>query len=299
MILDQKVEIKWKSANKNYYVDKGYFFTKMDDTFVVDINDLPPKSAIKIKCKCDFCGNECFIKYVHVKDKYHACKDCRYKKMRQTFTDHYPDKESRKEMRKRLEDTRERNTGFRSPFHDPKVREKSKQTLLDRTGYDNPWKDPSLRHDIQAKIAETFSKNQTFRASPHQRHLAELFHGELNKNLDVYLLDVVAGDIVIEYDGSGHDLGVGWKITQEDFMTKELQRESFIFDNGFNLIRIVSRNDYLLYDDEFLSLFKVCKEKFAKKDERKIVIDIDNFVMHGENFSMKISSNVYDIERKK
>lgn len=40
MILDQKIEIKWKSANKNYYVDKGYTFTKMKDAFEVDVKIL-------------------------------------------------------------------------------------------------------------------------------------------------------------------------------------------------------------------------------------------------------------------
>jgi hypothetical protein len=56
MLLDQIIKVKWNSANKKTYVDKGYTFTKMGDKFEVHINDLNVGSNEFIKYKCDYCG---------------------------------------------------------------------------------------------------------------------------------------------------------------------------------------------------------------------------------------------------
>ena len=40
----QLVEQKWNARNKRYYVDLGYTYTKMGDTFLVKYKDLTPRS---------------------------------------------------------------------------------------------------------------------------------------------------------------------------------------------------------------------------------------------------------------
>ena len=58
MLPNQEIETKWTSNYKKYYQDKGYVYTKMHDTFMVNIYDLPYGSSKKVKVLCDYCGKE-------------------------------------------------------------------------------------------------------------------------------------------------------------------------------------------------------------------------------------------------
>ena len=63
MILDDFISIKWHSRNKNYYINKGYVFTKVGDLFCIKINDLFVGSKTIVRVKCDICGNEKYLTY--------------------------------------------------------------------------------------------------------------------------------------------------------------------------------------------------------------------------------------------
>ena len=58
MLISKTVEIKWNSKIKKHYVDKGYTFTKMGESVVVNVNDLTNGSTAIVRVKCDYCGNE-------------------------------------------------------------------------------------------------------------------------------------------------------------------------------------------------------------------------------------------------
>lgn len=58
ILLEDAVEIKWHGSTKKHYVDLGYQFTKMGDSFIVKVEDLPKGSHTKVKVKCDVCGKE-------------------------------------------------------------------------------------------------------------------------------------------------------------------------------------------------------------------------------------------------
>lgn len=63
MIIDEYVNIKWHPKTKNYFVERGYVFTKMNDVFSVNVNDLRNGSKIIVKVKCDVCGTEKKLRY--------------------------------------------------------------------------------------------------------------------------------------------------------------------------------------------------------------------------------------------
>ena len=63
MILEEFIEIKWHSRTKNFYVNKGYIFTKVGNLFLLKVSDLMLGSTIKIHVKCDICGNEKLLSY--------------------------------------------------------------------------------------------------------------------------------------------------------------------------------------------------------------------------------------------
>jgi hypothetical protein len=57
MLLSKSVKMKWVPRNKDYYKNKGYIYTKMQDIFDVRIGDLPDSSNKKVEVKCD--GEDC------------------------------------------------------------------------------------------------------------------------------------------------------------------------------------------------------------------------------------------------
>lgn len=84
LILPQRVEVKWHSATKTHYVEKGYEFTKCGEIFEVDILDLKPGSSQKVKVLCDYCGQEYLRTYrgyneskKNTKTGKDFCKNCR------------------------------------------------------------------------------------------------------------------------------------------------------------------------------------------------------------------------------
>ena len=58
LVENQNIVIKWCGANKKYYQNKGYVFTKNGDTFDVNVQDLPHNADIHLKIQCDDCGAE-------------------------------------------------------------------------------------------------------------------------------------------------------------------------------------------------------------------------------------------------
>jgi hypothetical protein len=56
--MEQIVETKWSSGNRWLYEEKGYVFTKKNDTLYVKVKDLSLNSHIKVKYTCDMCGKD-------------------------------------------------------------------------------------------------------------------------------------------------------------------------------------------------------------------------------------------------
>ena len=56
MILDEYSELKWQAGIKKKYIDLGYEFTKMGDTFKVRVEDLSKGSHSIVHVLCDVCG---------------------------------------------------------------------------------------------------------------------------------------------------------------------------------------------------------------------------------------------------
>lgn len=81
MILTETLKIKWNAGQKQYYIDKGYVFTKIGDEFECKFKDIPHSSDKFVDCKCDYCGK---IYSIQIKKHYRgiqivdkdACKDC-------------------------------------------------------------------------------------------------------------------------------------------------------------------------------------------------------------------------------
>ena len=58
MLVTEKIKMVWCGANKKYFTDKGYRFTKMGEKFIINVTDLKPRASIDVIAKCDVCGVE-------------------------------------------------------------------------------------------------------------------------------------------------------------------------------------------------------------------------------------------------
>lgn len=93
LILPQEVEVGIQGAAQDYYREKGYdiplhydnvhnmWVAKRGLKIMVDVSDLPCGSTVKVKCKCDMCGQiyfiakSAFIKNVMRNDGKYICKN--------------------------------------------------------------------------------------------------------------------------------------------------------------------------------------------------------------------------------
>lgn len=89
LVENQLIEVKWNNLTKRWYENKGYTFTKQNDSFYVKPEDLTPSTRRKVKVQCDCCGKIYELDYASYLSNiesggYVACKKCKGKKIGDT-----------------------------------------------------------------------------------------------------------------------------------------------------------------------------------------------------------------------
>lgn len=81
-LITEEVVQKWNSRNKNWYISKGYPFSRIKDEFLIKVKDLTNGSKIFVDCECDSCGKKLknitwkdYKKQVKEDGKYY-CRGC-------------------------------------------------------------------------------------------------------------------------------------------------------------------------------------------------------------------------------
>ena len=181
-----------------------------------------------------------------------------------------------KEVRDKLENTCMQIYGTKFSSQSPKVKETYKNNMAKKYGVNYPMQLP----EVKRKSAVTFAKNQTVSTSKQQIYLHSLYGGELNGVVSHYNCDIVFREDkqIIEYDGGGHFLGVKIGIdSTEDSQKKEMIRDKQIKSEGFRIMRIISRKDYLPSDSILLQMLQYARDFFTQNPQRSwISFDIDS-----------------------
>lgn len=142
MLITKSVMVKWVSSNKNYYIEKGYLYTKHYDQFEVKVEDLPKGSHSMVDVLCDYCLETIVTKeyrtYVKQNEESIINKDC-CKKC-----------QSAKTIESNL-----LVYGKENVFQIEEVREKYKQNMIANHGVENP----SQMEDYNEKFTQTSMKN--------------------------------------------------------------------------------------------------------------------------------------------
>lgn len=146
-------EIKWISATKEWYQNKGYIFTNIGDKFEVRVEDLSEGSHYKVVVVCDYCGKEIersFSSYIRKKsEKYgDCCLSCRSIKQKKMLLDKYGVENPSliKEVQIKRKNTFNKRYGVDNPSQLKEVKEKKKNTLISNYGVDNPMKSDIIKN---------------------------------------------------------------------------------------------------------------------------------------------------------
>ena len=309
MLLTKEVEVKITSNTFKYYKELGYKFEHTGDIITVKIEDLPKGSGAIVDVLCDFCKKNVvklmYKDYVRRIEKYgdSACIECKpiktqrnnllkygcksptcmeeiKEKIKQTNIKRYgyPCSLQNEEIRQKAIDTCNKHYGVDYSIQSEEILNKTRDSLERNYGFRQPSQSPIIKE----KIANSFYKNSSQKASSQQRHLHNLYGGELNYQISYYNADICLPkeNITIEYNGGGHMLNViTGKETQEEYNQKEIVRNNIIKRAGFKQITIVSSKDYLPSDEILLKILEQSKEYFNTTNHTWVEYNIDTSLM--------------------
>ena len=176
----------------------------------------------------------------------------------------------KEKIKKKIKNTNLKRYGCGCVYQNERIKEKIKNTNLEKYGVEYP----SQMDWVREKNRETFIKNfknNGIACSKPQRYLNNLLNGELNKPIkNKYCVDIMINKFVIEYDGSGHFIQTKNGPTLEEFYLHEKEREQFIINNGFKIIRIINmkkeRKDKLPEDNIILNTIEIIKNNLLNND---------------------------------
>lgn len=129
---------------------------------------------------------------------------------------------------------------------------KRMETMMIRHGTHSMF----TKESVKLKSKKAMLKQNGVKVSRQQKHISNLINGRLNALIGFYAVDILLPNkVIIEYDGSGHDLSVKMGTqTQEQFDKSERGREKYLLNKGFSILRIVSQNDLLPSNKVLLNL---------------------------------------------
>lgn len=267
-ITSKTAKVKLWAKNMQYLSEFGYIGNKGD---IIDVNveHLSYRCRSEIEVLCDICGEHKIVRYC---DYYRSVKN----------TGSYV---CQKCISEKASITNLKKYGYKSPSQNEVVKEKMKKTIMERFGVDNAMKSdeikkklcatnlkrhgvlyPSQSKEIRNKMNETYYKNGTQKASRQQMYLHSVLGGELNYPIKHYSADICLPEekLVIEYDGSGHELNVKMgRITQEEHIQKEIMRFSILKREGYKQMRIISAYDKLPQDSMLFKILETTRKYFS------------------------------------
>ena len=172
---NQFVKVKWNGQTKKYWESKGYLFTKMGEEFNALVDDLQPKSAVRVCVICDYCGCE-FTTPMYAYQSSSACgkiacKECKGKKAAETNIERYgvanvmQVDSIHKKMKASMLDiygvehpsqSAELHQKAMSTYDFERAVERRKQTCLEKYGVDNASKISAVVNKAKATCLERY-----------------------------------------------------------------------------------------------------------------------------------------------
>lgn len=155
MLISKTAKVNWNFFNRDYYISKGYIFTKMKEEFEVKIEDLSNGSSSDIECICDYCNETLitksyarFIRERKTTDK-DCCKntECQNQKREESMYNKYGAKNARKldYFNEKIKNTCLDTYGYKAPMGNEEVKDKYKNTCLEKFGVSHASKSELIK----------------------------------------------------------------------------------------------------------------------------------------------------------
>lgn len=186
IITNQIINVKWNSHNKKHYVNKGYIYTKMGDSFILNsIFDLYKGTELIVTC--DYCGKELIKKLGFLLDYYClkdinelinfndiSCKKCSHKKAKQTIVKKYGVENAfqLKEVKEKIKQTNLERYGVENARQNKNISEKIKQTNLERYGVECVSKNTIIKEKIKQTNLERYGVTCNLQ-SPNKKNIIQ------------------------------------------------------------------------------------------------------------------------------
>lgn len=307
-LITKEVILKPKGKAASYYKNLGYNWLK-GESITVPICDLQIHSNIPVQCICDYCSNEFMMTYNSYNRAMNSivqklsCEKCGNIKQSEVLMITYgvtnisqiPGVTEKKiqtniskygmlytqtdECKQKVINTNIQKYGI--PFHalNDEVQQKKINTNISRYGASNPFGNSKVKE----KITNTKYKNGLVATSKQQEYICNLYHMKLNYPIKKWNVDMIdlENRLVTEFDGGGHFLQVKLgSMTLEDFKQRERVRELMIKREGYKMMRIISRKDYLPSDAVLLQMLSITTQYFSDFPQHSwIKFDIDNGIV--------------------
>lgn len=148
-----------------YYRERGYD-CKYGDKIIVNIEDLPQKSNLKVDVKCDFCGKEYQLRYSDfnkIVGKV-CCQDCNIIKRSNTNQEKYGTTCTlhNEEVRKKVIEANFKKYNTAHPMQNEEVKAKTSKTNMDKYGVGCVLKNGDISKKIENTNKEKYGAKNVF-----------------------------------------------------------------------------------------------------------------------------------------
>ena len=173
----QIITVKWHSSNKEHFVNLGYDYTTIGDTFQVPAYDLPEHSCAIVTCVCDYCRKSFETTYSIYKKSIQrgklCCKDCKKLKLKDAFVSRYGISSVGEypEFRERGKKAHLEKYGTEFALQSKQGRESFSKSMLEKYGVDNPSKNKEIYKKIIQSNLERHGYKYYWQTEEGQEHL--------------------------------------------------------------------------------------------------------------------------------
>lgn len=282
------VEMKWHPANKNKYIQQGYVYTFIGDSFLARAEDvLKISSGAKIPVYCDYCGEKYWPTARNYQkhrehDTVDCCMTCKGKKIKSTVMSKYGVSNIMqvKEVKQKHQSTCIERYGASSPLASKDIYQKTQDSFNQHYNTKNGIADlrkieelnkkiqntniakyhgisPFCSEDVRKRIRTTLYNNGSCPTSQKQIDLNDMIcrifgNCELNYPCDKVSLDCMTFingvKIDVEYDG--------W-YWHKDSELRDRRRDNYVKSQGYKILRIVAYADRLPTEEELVESIDV------------------------------------------
>ena len=244
--------------NINHFKSLGYKDLKINDDIHIKTSELPNGSGLKIDVKCNYCGDvfkKSYRRYLETATDI-CCNYCKSKKFQATNIRKY---------------------GVSCTLRLPEINQRVIAKNMATLGVEYPLSSRKILEKCKNSRNEN-RENYGCVASKTQIYINSVYGGVLNYPIDLYNVDIYFPNerIYFEYDGSGHDLSVRLgNTTENDFISHEKKRTSFLLNAGLKEFRIKSSKEIMFPVKELLDIKTRAFDILLNSNYKKYYYDMD------------------------